>query len=138
MLIEEIKSIKSTKKDLRNFAITIGSVLIVVGLLIISIKHNFTWGWFISGSLIFFIGFVFPQLLLPFQKLWMVISVLLGWLSTRIILSVLFYFILTPIRLTAKLFGKEFLDIKWKKQVSTYWNYRSKKDFDPLDYERQF
>jgi hypothetical protein len=138
MLIEEIKGIKSNSKDLRNFAVTIGSVLILIGLLVLLIKHNFALGWYIVGCLVIFLGFVVPELLLPFQKLWMIISVLLGWLSTRIILSLLFYFILTPIRFTAKLFGKDFLDLKLNKHNSTYWNYRSKKDFNPLDYERQF
>ena len=36
MLIEEIKNIKSTKKDLRNFALTIGIVLILIGLFLIT------------------------------------------------------------------------------------------------------
>jgi len=138
MLIEEIKNIKSSKKDLRNFALTIGIVLIFIGLLILLIKHNFSLTWFIAGFIILIVGLAFPKLLLPFQKLWMVISILLGWLSTRIILGLLFYFILTPIRFIAKLFRKNFLDLKLDKKVESYWNYRQKIDFNPQDYERQF
>ena len=49
----------------------------------------------------------------------------------------LFYLIVTPIGLISRLFGKKFLDLKWDKQLSTYWNYRSDKP-GKENYEKQF
>jgi hypothetical protein len=138
MLVEEIKSIKSNKKDLRNFAVTIGIAFVIIGLLVLLVKGNLYLTWFGIGIFILLIGFIVPVLLLPFQKLWMILSILLGWLSTRIILSLLFYFVLTPIRFIAKLFGKNFLDLKIEKNAETYWHYRERKVLNPLDYEQQF
>jgi|WetSurMetagenome_2_1015567.scaffolds.fasta_scaffold90461_2 hypothetical protein len=137
MLIEEIKNIKSSKKELRNFALTIGIVLILISLIFL-IKSKFNLLLFVIGALIIVLGFTIPKLLLPIQKLWMILAVLLGWLSTRIILGLLFYLVMTPIKYVSKLFGKNFLDLKIDKKQKSYWNYRRRKDFDPLDYEKQF
>jgi hypothetical protein len=138
MLIEEIKNIKSTKKDLRNFALTIGIVLILIGLFLILFKSKVLLILFFIGTVLILIGYIMPVVLLPFQKLWMIIAVLLGWLSTRIILGLLFYCVITPIKFISKLFGKNFLDLKIDRQQKTYWNYRRKKELNPLDYEKQF
>ena len=44
---------------------------------------------------------------------------------TRIILSILFYVILTPIGLISRLFGKQFVELRWDKSNDSYWNFRS-------------
>ncbi|MCX6152048.1 MAG: SxtJ family membrane protein [Ignavibacteriales bacterium] len=138
MIIEEIKNIKSTKKDLRSFGLTIGIALIIIGLIIFLLKGNISKLWFGGGLIIILVGLTFPILLLPLQKFWMAFSVILGWVSTRIILSLIFYFVLTPTRFLAKLFGKNFLILKFKTEEKSYWQKRVKKEFNPSDYERQF
>jgi multisubunit Na+/H+ antiporter MnhG subunit len=62
----------------------------------------------------------------------------MGFFMTRLILGVLFYLIITPIGLTAKLFGKDFIDQKINKGKKSYWNYREQKEFSKEIYERQF
>jgi hypothetical protein len=68
----------------------------------------------------------------------MVIAVILGWIMTRVILSLLFYVVITPISFFSRLFGNEFLDLKWDKSKVTYWNYRNTKQRNNEDYEKQF
>jgi ABC-type Fe3+-siderophore transport system permease subunit len=138
MLIEDIKNISSTKKDLKEFGITIGSALIVIaGLLFFYSKHSYFY-LFIAGLTLVALGLLLSIILKPIQKTWMTISLILGWVSTRVILSILFYIVLTSIALIAKLFGKDFLGLKLNQSQITYWNYREQKPYNKTDSERQF
>jgi hypothetical protein len=138
MLIDDIKNIPCTKKDLRKFGITIGSVLIVIsGLLFFYSAHSSIY-FLIVGCALLALGLLLPTILKPIQKIWMTISLILGWISTRVILSILFFVVLTSIGLIAKFFKKDFLSLKLNKSQRTYWNYREQKPYDKTDSERQF
>jgi hypothetical protein len=138
MLIDEIKNIPSTKKDLRKFGITIGLALIIIsGLLFFFSAHSYVY-FLIVGLMLAAVGLLLPIILKPIQKIWMTLSLILGWISTRLILLILFYVVLTSISVVAKLFGKDFLSLKLNKSKRTYWNYREQKPYDKIDSERQF
>ena len=62
----------------------------------------------------------FP-LWMRFFRLWMRFALALSWVMTRVILSVFFYTILTPVGLVMKLLGKAPLDLAWKDGKTTYW-----------------
>lgn len=79
-----------------------------------------------------------PRLLKHIQKIWMAIGIILGWFTTRIILSVLYYIILTPIGFVMRLSGKDLLEMKIQKDKRSYWNYREEKPYSRTDTERQF
>ena len=138
MLLEEIKNIKSEKKDLRNFGITFG---VVLGTLAGALwwKEKDTYPIFVILSLaFFFFGFVFPALLRPLQKAWMTFAVVLGFFMTKVILSILFYIVFTLIGGVSRLFGKQFLALKKDTSLQSYWVKREHKPFNKHDYERQF
>lgn len=138
MLLEEIKKIPSTEKDLKKFGITIGLVLLVITLLMIYYSNYYYPYVGITGLALIILAYTFPVGLLPLQKVWMSLAIVLGFISTRIILSLLFYLVITPIGLTARLFGKDFLDEKIQKDKKSYWNYREKIPYKKEDSERQF
>jgi hypothetical protein len=68
----------------------------------------------------------------------MALSVVMGFIMTRIIMVIIFYLIVTPLRLVASMAGKEFLDMKIDKNVKSYWIVREKTQKAQSDYERQF
>ena len=138
MILEEIKRIKSDRKDLRNFGITMGIALGVIGGLLLW-RDKPSYFYCVIAAVAFLLsGFVFPAVLKPFQKVWMTISILMGWFMTRVILIILFYGILTPIGLIGRLCGKDFLDIKLNKKAPSYWVPRDKQEYDKKSYEQQF
>ena len=138
MLIEEIKHISSSKDDLKKFGLTIGIFLMIVGS-IIYLYDSSLYIYFVSFGFFFIaFGLAVPKLLLPLQKAWMTLAVILGFFMTRVILSILFYLVVTPIGLITKLLGKDFLQLKIDKTAGTYWNYREKKEYQKIDTERQF
>ncbi|MFC2139996.1 SxtJ family membrane protein [Bacteroidota bacterium] len=138
MILEEIKNIKSDKTELKKFGRTIGIVLVLLGLVLLYSESSFYAYFLIVAAVFILSGFMAPAILLPFQKVWMTFTVLLGFVMTRVILSILFYLVFTPMKLIAGLFGKRFLDLRFKKNVESYWNKREVKPYEQIDSERQF
>ena len=108
-MLEEIRNIKTEKKDLKSFGTTIGIVLLAIsGFLFFKDKESYQIFIYIAGTLIG-LGLVLPLSLKPIYLIWMVFAIILGWFMTRIILSLLFYLVISPIGLIARIFGKDFL-----------------------------
>jgi len=138
MLIEEIRNIKSSKEELRKFGLSVGLVLLAIG--------GVFW-WYqkaahpyllaVGGALVL-LGVVLPALLLPVHKVWMTFAVSMGWFMSRVILTVLFFAAFAVIGSLARLAGKQFIETKWDKHQTSYWNFRERRQFDPRDCERQF
>jgi hypothetical protein len=138
MIIEEIKNIKSGRKELRQFGLTMGIVLGLLGGFFLWRGKVYYSSFFIISILFLFLGLVLPVLLKPIQKIWMVLAILMGWFMTRIILIILFYLIVTPVGLLARLFGKDFLNRKFEINRDSYWIPKKTIKFDKRNYENQF
>ena len=137
-MFEEIKNIKSEKSDIRNFGITLGIILLLIsGFLFWKEKESYQIfsGIGITLSLI---AIAIPSVLKPVYWMWMIFGIILGRIMTHVILSFLFYVIISPIGLTLRLFGKQFLELRWDKSKGSYWNYRTIKHLKMEDYEKQF
>ena len=137
-MLEEIKNIKSEKSDLRKFGITIGVILLIIaGFLFWKEKESFQI-LLTFGVTFCILGIAIPFILKPIYWLWMIFAIILGWIMTRIILSLLFYIIFTTIGLISRLFGKQFLELKWDRSQNSYWNMRTVEPFNKKNYEKQF
>jgi len=138
VLLEEIKNIKSEKKDLRNFGLTIGIALgLLAGLLWWKEKDTYSIFAIIASAFIL-LGLILPSVLKPLQKAWMMLAVIMGWIMTRIILGILFYLVFTAIGGIGRLLGKQFLDLTIDHTIKSYWIKREPKAFNKSDYEKQF
>jgi multisubunit Na+/H+ antiporter MnhG subunit len=137
-MFEEIKNIKTGKKDIRSFGITFGIIfLIIAGFLYYQEKDSFQLFIYLAGSFSG-LGIILPIILKPFYMVWMIFAVILGWFMTKVILSLLFYLIITPIGLFLRIIGKDLLDLKEKKQQKSYWNMRNSEEEQNQNYEKQF
>ncbi|MCX5678765.1 MAG: SxtJ family membrane protein [Candidatus Omnitrophica bacterium] len=124
-VLEDIRNIKSGRKELREFGLTIGAVLLLIsGLALWRGKGSGVY-FLISGLIFIGFGAAAPAPLKPFQKVWMAFSAVIGFFMSRVILTALFYVILTPIGVLMKLFGKDVLDERISKSCPSYWRERS-------------
>jgi len=138
MLIEEIRGIKSDRRDLRNFGFVVGGVLLALtAFLFWKDRSAWTWTGGIGAALVT-LGAVLPASLLPLQKVWMTLAVIMGWIMTRVILSVLFFLILTPIGLIARATGKRFLERRLHREADSYWQVRENHPPPSEHYEKQY
>jgi hypothetical protein len=130
MILEEINNIKSDKKELKKFGVSIGIFLLIVGIILL-VYSKPSYPYFLTaGGVLIAAAYIFPIILFPFQKGWMALAVVLGFIMTRVILSILFYLIITPINFISKLFKKDFLNLKIEKEKKSYWNLRE------IEYEK--
>ena len=100
-------------------------IVFFIFFLIISIYPLFNGGniriWLFFFSIVFLIlGLLNSKILSPLNKIWFKFGILLGNVVSPIIMGVVFFLIVTPISITMKLFGKNFLNLK-KDKKKTYW-----------------
>ena len=125
-----------SKKQLRQFGFLIGlGFPIFIGWLIPTIGgHTFrTWTlWVGITSLI--LGILKPIFLFYPYKLWMMLGHALGWVNSRIVLGLVFFFVLQPIALIMRILGYDPLRTKKSNEKS----YREKTETRKIDLTRIF
>ncbi|MGH7597068.1 MAG: SxtJ family membrane protein [bacterium] len=138
MILDEIKSIKATTKEARKFGFTIGIFLLVIAAwLFWKQRPSFPYFAYIGGGFAL-AGLILPVLLKPIYKVWMSFAVVMGFIMTRVILTILYFGMFTPIALVAKFLGKDLLDERWDKNAGTYWVKRPATTYDPKSAENMF
>jgi hypothetical protein len=136
--MDELKLIDKSDEAVKKTGLTVGVVLILVSLLLWYLGKASSVYFSIIGGLFVILAIIAIPVLRPFHKLWMTLALLMGFVMSRVILTLLYYLILTPIGLLAKLVGKKFMPLKFDKNVSTYWEKRDITAKQQIDYDRQF
>ncbi len=138
MFKEEIKNIKEDKTTLRKFGTTVGTVLLIVGIVLYLTGKSSSVIFGGAGVLLILFGLILPNILKQLNKIWMTMAVILGWFMSRLILFILFYIVITPIGFFLRIAGKDFLNLRTDKNSDSYWEKREKRVKEKIDYERQF
>lgn len=89
----------------------------------------------ISGVL--FVCAAIPIAATTFHKWWMTLAGILGYVNSRIILSALYYLLMTPMGLALRLVGHDPLERR-KGKASSYWHQREVTRQTREGYERAF
>jgi len=129
---------ESSRPQMRRFGLTVALGLTLIGLLSWYRGHTSvpTVLWTIA-TVLFLFGLIAPNLLVPIQRVWMGLAIALGWVNTRIILSLLFYAVITPTGVVMRFF-RDPLDRRLGDGRTSYWVKKDSKPFDPKSYENQF
>ena len=133
---EELSELEISKKILRKFGLLVGGVFLLLGLLIYYSSQGFMEIIFvIIGALLFIFGFLFPNSLSGVYKVWMGLALALGWIVSRLLLTILFYLGITTVGFIARIFGKKFLDTKFRDGAESYW---VKREDSKVDYSKMY
>jgi hypothetical protein len=127
-----------SKSELRKFGLTVGGAFAVLGLISWWRGHEMPPRvlWTLA-TLLMVPGLVAPALLGPVQRGWMRFAQALGHVNTRIILTLLFYVVFTPIGLVMRLF-RDPLHRSLKEKSDSNWVRRTSAAVEQASYERQF
>ena len=90
----------------------------------------------IVGLVFFVITLIKADLLLPFNKLWMRFGYLLGMIISPIVMSVIFFGLITPYGFVMRVAGRDELRLKQNKKESK-WIIRSQ-SLPQTDFKKQF
>ena len=77
------------------------------------------WSLLVS-IIILILGLINSKLLTPLNKIWFKFGIFLGKIISPIIMSIIFFLVVTPIGFTMRLLGKDLLNLKNNKNKS-YW-----------------
>ncbi len=128
------------RKELRKFGLLVGGILALIGLLFLwRGRHEIARIvlWSIGGFLIVF-GAIAPIVLKPIYVAWMKFAFVLGWVNSRILLSIIFFVFFTPMALIQRVFGRDALHQRMDKGTDSYWIKRSPIASIKEHCERQF
>lgn len=127
-----------SKTELRKFGVTVGAAFAVLGTISWWRGHELPprvlWT---LGGLLFVPGLLFPGVLGPVQRAWMAFALVLGHVNTRIILTVLYYLVMTPVGFVMRLFHDP-LDRSLRDGKESHWVKREPETPELARYERQF
>ncbi|MFC2094597.1 SxtJ family membrane protein [Bacteroidota bacterium] len=132
----ELDNLDLSEKNLKKNGFVIGVANLIAGGLIYILFSNLYISIFliILGLIIILSSFLFPKKLSFFYKVWMGFAFAVGWIISRILLAAIFIIIVSPIAIIAKLFGKQFLDLKFHDNKSSYWIQKKNK----IDYQKLY
>ena len=133
---EEVKALSPSKKDLRNLGLVFLMALGLIGAIVWWKGGPSGPYWVGAGVLLGLWGLVWPAGLKPVYRVWMTLAIILGFFVSRLLLSVIFYFVVTPIGLMMRMIGKDLLDLKLKDRDS-YWHVRDD-EYDPKRTEKMY
>ena len=110
------------KGELRKFAfIMAGMVSLFLGVLVPWIwgLGLLVWPWIVAAVFAVW-GAAWPTGLGPVYKIWMRFGLIMGWINSRIILSIVFYLLFTPAGLVMRLLGNDPMRRKLEPEESSY------------------
>ncbi len=111
----------ASPRELRRFGLLLGSLFLVFGDGIPFLKHQVFPLWpaalaIVLGSL----SFVYPAALYQVQKFWSAAGHILGLVNSRIVLFLIYYFILVPLAMLLRLFRPDTMARRFEFEKKTY------------------
>ena len=96
-----------------------------------------TWPFYPAAAFLV-LGLVAPPTLKPIFIVWMKFALVLNWIITRVLLSIIFYLMITPMRVARSLFGDDPLKREFLPDAETYWEKPEDQPDDPARYENMY
>ncbi len=116
------KSLTLTEKaELRKFGLIVGCIFLALGLSPILKGKDSNFFMIVPAIILIFLAVILPKILLPFYRVWMRLGKTLGKINSFIILSLIFYFVLTPLGIVKKAFKIDSEKFSHKTNKTSYW-----------------
>jgi hypothetical protein len=109
----------------RAFGLTFAVVFLLIALFPL-IQGGLPRLWALALSALFLMAGLFAApALRPANRLWLRFGALLHAITSPIILGIMFFLVIMPIGLAMRLFGKDFLRLRFDPSAQTYWIQRA-------------
>lgn len=118
----------------KNFGLTFFLVFLIVSIWPLLYNEQIRIWSLIVGLIFLSLGLLNSKILTPLNVIWFKFGIILGKIVSPIVMGIIFFFIVTPISIIMKIFGKDLLSLKYNKQKS-YW---IKKDGSKSKMKNQF
>jgi hypothetical protein len=108
-------------KELRSFGLVLGAMFAALFGVLPLLRHrpSPSWPW-ILASLLWILALICPAALSYLHRGWTRLGLALGWVNTRIILTLLFAITIVPAGLMMRLFGRDRMARKLDPDCASY------------------
>ena len=113
-----MKNIKTSSN--KSFGIVFFIVFVIISLYPLVNQEDIRIWSLVIAFIFFILALLNSKILTPLNKIWTRFGLFLGNLISPIVMGIIFFFVVTPIGLLMRLFGKDVLNLK-KNKFSTYW-----------------
>jgi hypothetical protein len=104
----------------RSFGLVFFVVFLLISIYPLLHGQNLRF-WLLIVAIIFLaLGLLNSKILTPLNKIWFKFGLLLGSIVSPVIMSIIFFFVVTPISFVMKILGKDILNLKLNNN-NTYW-----------------
>ena len=104
----------------KSFGIVFFTVFLIIAIWPLLNGNDIKY-WSLIISIVFLIlGILNSKILTPLNKIWFKIGILLGNVISPIIMSIIFFLVVTPTSFIMKILGKDLLNLK-KNTKNSYW-----------------
>lgn len=139
---EELRALDPSPRALRQFGLVVGGVLLAVAALL-AWRNGWalagvSWALLAVGGTLVLLGAAAPRALRPVRVGWMALAFALGFVMTRVILTLGFAVAFVPTGLVLRLLGKDLLRRRLDPEAETYWIARTDGGPDRERLERIF
>jgi hypothetical protein len=135
--LQEWRSIDRGERAVRSFARTIGGALVALALLFFVFGKAYALGVLVCGFLVA-LGMFAPNVVRPLYLAWMMLSVVLGTIVSKVILVIFYFGAIVPTAVAARIFKKRFLATEGDPRARSYWVRREQMPDRPERAERQY
>jgi hypothetical protein len=121
--VETGVSARLTPSEGRKFGLLVGGAFLVLGL-VLWWRAHVTAGWaaLAVGSALSVAGLLVPARLGPVYRWWMGLALVISKVTTPVFMAVVFFLVLTPTGLLARLCGHQ--PLSRERGAGTYWRSR--------------
>ena len=113
-----MKNIKTSSN--KSFGIVFFIVFIIISLYPLLNQEDIRIWSLVIAFIFLILALLNSKILTPINKIWTRFGLFLGNFISPIVMGIIFFFVVTPIGLLMRLFGKDVLNLKNNKS-STYW-----------------
>jgi len=105
----------------KSFGIVFFVVFLIIGLYPLIYNDNPKIWSLIISAIFLFLGLINSKSLTPLNKVWFIFGIFLGKIVSPFVMGIIFFLVVTPIGFIMKILGKDLLQLKFNKNVQTYW-----------------
>jgi hypothetical protein len=112
---------RDDKKQLRQFGLLVGGIFAAIGLWPVLVRAEVPRLWALAlGVALVVPALVLPRSLIHVHRAWMAAAEALGWINTRILLSVIFYGLMTPMGIVMRRRRRDPMQRRFDPGATTY------------------
>ena len=114
----------------KSFGIVFFVFFLILALYFFYKTNHINYGLLITSFIFLVLGLLNSKILSPLNYIWFKFGFLLSLIVSPVVMSVVFFFVVTPIAIIAKIFGKDFLKLKKKEneKKKSFWISKEKYD----------